>query len=69
MRRAKNGSPREFFFCGLRFETTAWLRMQSDAKRSPPEDVPAICRLQGDFHTLQGEPILLLTNFIILSKS
>src|SRR5947207_9051275 len=36
-------------------DRTAWLRMQSETKRS----LPAICDLQGDFQKLQGEPMLL----------
>src|SRR6266481_5502755 len=43
--------------------------MQSDAKRSRGPDLPAICDLQGDFQKLQGEPILLLPTFLMVSKS
>jgi len=40
-------------------DRTAWLRMQSETKRS----LPAICDLQGDFQKLQGEPMLLPVQF------
>jgi hypothetical protein len=45
-----------------------WLA--EDAVRSETvsgTDLPAICDLQGDFRKLQGEPILRLSNFIMLS--
>jgi hypothetical protein len=38
-------------------DPTAWLWMQSEAKRSRPAALPAICDLQGDFQKLQGEPV------------
>jgi hypothetical protein len=46
---------------------TAWLRMQSDAKRSRGRIFPAICDLQGDFQKLQGEPIQLPATFTMIS--
>jgi hypothetical protein len=39
-------------------DPTAWLSMQSEAKRSRGPLLPAICDLQGDFQKLQGEPVL-----------
>ena len=39
-------------------DLTAWLSMQSEAKRSRGPLLPAICDLQGDFQKLQGEPVL-----------
>jgi hypothetical protein len=39
-------------------DRTAWLSMQSEAKRSRGPLLPAICDLQGDFQKLQGEPVL-----------
>jgi hypothetical protein len=32
-------------------------------------DLPAICDLQGDFQKLQGEPVLLLSSFLMVSLS
>src|SRR6266478_1420467 len=43
--------------------------MQSDAKRSRGPDLPAICDLQGNLQKLQGEPILLLPSFLMVSRS
>jgi hypothetical protein len=46
---------------------TAWLRMQSEAKRSRGRIFPAICDLQGDFRKMQGEPILTPANLLMVS--
>jgi hypothetical protein len=46
---------------------TGWLRMQSVANRSPPADSLQFAILQGDFQIMQGEPILIPSNFLMLS--
>jgi hypothetical protein len=61
---AAGGSP---ICCAPEFETTAWLRMQSEAKRSRGRIFPAICDLQGDFRKMQGEPILTPVDLLMVS--
>jgi hypothetical protein len=44
-------------------DSTARLRMQSEAKRSRRIVLPAICDLQGDLHKVQGEARPLYVKF------
>jgi hypothetical protein len=46
-------------------DRTAWLRMQSDAKRSRGANLPAICDLQGEFQKSQGSANSMLPSFLI----
>ena len=49
-------------------DRTAWLTMQSEAKRFSRPVLPAICDLQGDFQKLQGEAIRWHSNFVMVSR-
>jgi hypothetical protein len=49
-------------------DTTAWLRMQSEAKRSRPAGSPCNLRFAGRFSEIAGRAIHCLPNFPMVSR-
>ena len=66
---ARRGEPsgRSFSLADPRFEMTALAEDAVSGELVSAGGFPAICDLQGDFQIMQGEPILTLSNFIMLS--